>query len=197
MRLSRQTYRMVDKLRKCQYNFHFSINVQLCFQAAAPCRPQMSVDPVPQPHQGHQQAPCFGSGPSPHPTPEWCPWLSHSFAGYSLISPLKGLHYFQLPRLVKTNLLSYYSLNWFHHDPSSQPSFHKSSTLRFPQSKLPTRPVQPLNSLCPHPVNSCDFFLYPTIFYTNLICLNVVASLLSFPGKPWREHIIWWWMSLS
>lgn len=149
---------MVDKLWKCQYNFHFSIKVQLCFQAAAPCRPQMSVDPLLQPLQGHQQAPCFGSGPSPHPTPEWCPWLSHSFAGYSLISPLKGLHYFQLPRLVKTNLLSYYSLNWFHHDPSSQPSFHKSSTLRFPQSKLLTRPVQPLNSFHPHHVDSCDFF---------------------------------------
>lgn len=27
--------------------------------------------------------------------------------------PFKGLHYFQLPKLVKTNLLSYYSLNRF------------------------------------------------------------------------------------
>lgn len=122
----------------------------LRFKPVAPCRLHMSIDPIPRALQGHQQTPCSGLGPSPHPTPEWYPWLSHSCAGYSLISPLKGLHYFQLPRLVKTNLLSYYSLNWFHRDPSSQPSLHKSSTLRFSKSKLPTRPVQPLNSL--HPV---------------------------------------------
>lgn len=140
--------------------FHNSINVQLRVQPVAPCRPHMSADLVPRALQGHQQAPCFGSGPSPHPAPEWYPWLSHSFAGYSLISPLKGLHYFQLPKLVKTNLLSYYSLNWFHHDPSSQPSLHKSSTLCFPQSNLPTRPVQPLNSLHPPPCALLWFFLF-------------------------------------
>lgn len=144
----------------------------------------MSTDSVPQALQGHQQAPCSGWGPPPHPGPDWYPWLSHSFAGYSLISHLKGLHYFQLPKLVKTNLLSYYSLNWFHHDPSSQPSLHKSSTLRFPQSKLPTRPVQPLNLLHPHLL--WFFFSDPALSSTTLIwlCLNAAASSLSCADKP-------------
>lgn len=167
----------LNKLWKLQPNFPFSINV------VAPCRPCPSGWPCSTGPSGSPAGLWFGSGPSPHHAPEWYPWLSHSFAGYSLISPLKRLHYFQLPKLVKTNLLSYYSLKWFHHDPSSQPSLHKSSTLCFPQSKLPTRPVQPLNSLHPHPVDCCDFFLDPALSCTTLICLNAAATFLSSPGK--------------
>lgn len=46
---------------------------RLLFFPAAPCRSKMSADPVLQPSLGHQQAPCFGSDPFPHPTPECAP----------------------------------------------------------------------------------------------------------------------------
>lgn len=44
---------------------------------------------------------------------------------YSYVCPLlfKGLNYFHLHKLVKTNLLPYYPLNWFRSDLLSPPTF--------------------------------------------------------------------------
>lgn len=83
-------------------------------------------------------------GPRPiSPCPPPFPPAPFIISWYSCVCSLlfKGLNYFHLHKLVKTNLLPYYPLNWFRSDLFSPPTFPLS-----PQpTETPTRPAIQLN----------------------------------------------------
>lgn len=97
---------------------------------------------------GVQTAQAWESWPEARLSPPSLP-VPFIISWYSCICALlfKGLHYFHLHKLVKTNLLPYYPLNWFRSDLLSLPPLahpflfdplHRST-------ETPTRPVLQLN----------------------------------------------------
>lgn len=95
---------------------------------------------------GVQTAQAWESWPEARLSPPSLP-VPFIISWYSCICPLlfKGLHYFHLHKLVKTNLLPYYPLNWFRSDLLS---------LSLSPTRSPLSP-QPIASLNWNPNTTC------------------------------------------